>query len=191
MGIRRRSVKTALVIGSAECVHDDRARALALFADAGVTVDEEVFINGIGRDWPGSVDNFATMHVELVEKWMRERKAKGLPTPGQLWCPDGRDVAVKKSSFKYRTVPSWGGSSGLLAVTVALEGLGCDRVVCCGVPLTRTPHFDRKANWQDAKRYHYAWERKLPVIRDKARSMSGWTRGLLGEPTVAWLKGEP
>jgi hypothetical protein len=36
--------------------------------------------------------------------------------------------------------------------------------------------------------YRKGWERKLPDIKDRVRSMSGWTKELLGKPTKGWLR---
>ncbi len=41
--------------------------------------------------------------------------------------------------------------------------------------------------WGDAPHYREAWTDALPEIAGRARSMSGWTRDLLGAPTADWI----
>lgn len=74
------------------------------------------------------------------------------------------------------------GSSGLFAVKVALIDLGYEDVVLCGVPMTATPHFDDNVPWPEVDLFKLGWEQALPQIDGRVRSMSGWTRELLGAP---------
>lgn len=164
---------------------EDVAAALALF-----TPDTVFAVNQAGVTYQGALPHFATMHPELVPKWMGERDRAGQPRPGALWCPPGRP---RSPHFTFREIPSWGGSSGLLAVTAAIlpedeGGLGIDKVVCAGVRLDKTPHFNDPAAWLDGTRYRAAWMRRMNVLRDRVRCMSGWTREVLGAPTADWLR---
>jgi hypothetical protein len=82
------------------------------------------------------------------------------------------------------------GSSGLFAVKAALEVLGADRVVLAGVPMsTDQRHFNKGEPWAKGAPYLDAWRIALPFIRDRVRSLSGFTRDLLGAPTPDWLTG--
>lgn len=175
----------ALVLGSSVEWLDDAAKVRAL-----VEPDIVVAVNQAAVNWAGHVDHMATMHPELVPKWLTERKRLGLPMPGQLWCPKGRP-RPNIDGMPWRDVQSWGGSSGLLAVTVALDELGATHVCLAGVPLRKaSAHFHDKRIWPDASRYHPAWERKLPAIKARVRSCSGWTMEKFGGPTAEWLVGE-
>ena len=87
-----------------------------------------------------------------------------------------------------------GGSSGLLAVTVALE-LGKEnqdqlRIVLAGVPMDPAAGNFRAPSvpWAEATVYHPAWEERAEALKKNVRSMSGWTAELLGKPTAAWLQ---
>lgn len=168
----------ALVLGGALCLADDRAAALALF-----TPDIIIATNSAGMVEDGPVPHFVSMHPELFPKWLAERRAAGRPEPETLWCPIGRPVP---RPLVCRTVPSWGGSSGLLAVIVAFE-VGYDRVVVAGCPLDQSPHFDDRRPWRDGPRYREAWTRRRLDLKDRVRSMSGWTREFVGPPTPEWL----
>jgi len=80
------------------------------------------------------------------------------------------------------------GSSGLFALKVALTDLGFDCALLCGIPMAPvTGHFFDAAPWTGAGAHQLGWKQALPAIRDRARSMSGWTQHLLGAPTTDWL----
>ena len=81
-----------------------------------------------------------------------------------------------------RTIPElWaGGSSGLYACQVA-QALCFRKAVLCGVPMTSDPRFFDPAPWAGSARYRQAWARHKDRL-GFVRSMSGWTRDLLGEP---------
>lgn len=83
--------------------------------------------------------------------------------------------------------PEWnGGSSGLFAIGVTLDKLGVDAVLC-GVPMDETPHILDGKPWLHAGNFRKMWERRHDRMRNHVRSMSGWTRQLLGPPTREWL----
>lgn len=175
----------AMVLGSAAGWLDDVAKVRAL-----VEPDVIVAVNLAAVNWPGEVHHMATMHPELLPRWLTERSALGFVRPREFWVPKGRPCP-HIDGITFRTVDSWGGSSGLLAVTVALDGLGASHVICAGVPLQKNAaHFHDKRPWHDARRYWPAWERRLPHLRERVKSASGWTAGLLGEPTAEWLGGD-
>lgn len=82
----------------------------------------------------------------------------------------------------------WSGSSGLFAAQVALSEMGARGVVLCGVPLdSDRAHFFNRDPWTDAEVFRRGFEAARPVIRETVRSMSGWTRDLLGAPDAQWL----
>lgn len=172
--------KTALIFGGANTLEADKAAALALF-------DPDVIIgcNHGARDEPGRVDHFCTMHPELFPKWIAERAARGAPPAGKLWHAKHRQSPVESTPIE-----SWGGSSGLLCVRVAFE-LGCTHIVLAGIPLQKIyNHYDDHRMWMEARQYWPAWERHQPEMQGRVKSMSGWTKNLLGgAPTKEWLNG--
>lgn len=169
---------TALILGSANCLESDRAAALKLFEP-----DLIIACNHAARDEPGRVDHWATMHPELYPKWLADRRAAGRPEPGQLWHAGHRRTKVDSTP-----IDSWGGSSGLLCVRVAMQ-LRCTKVILAGVPMRKTyEHYDKPGEqWHEAVRYHNCWRNRFPAIKDKVRSFSGFTAELLGFPTREWL----
>lgn len=169
----------ALVLGGAETLPRDRIDALALFAP-----DLIIASNHAGRDEHGRVDHWATMHPELFPMWMRARALAGLPPAGQLW-----HARHRQTDLPSKPIESWGGSSGLLCVAVAFE-LGCSHIVLAGVPMQKmSRHYDDPRPWNEARQYWPAWERKLPQLQGRVKSLSGWTQELLGRPTGEWLDG--
>jgi hypothetical protein len=168
----------ALVLGGANTLAVDRAAALELFAP-----DLVIACNHAARDEPGRVDHWATMHSELLPKWIAARRAAGRPAAGQYWHARHRPCVVEGA----RPIESWGGSSGLLCVAVAYQ-LGCTHVVLAGVPMIKNMrHYDDTRPWLEARQYWPAWERRRHVMQPKVRSLSGWTQELLGGPTAEWL----
>jgi hypothetical protein len=176
-------VTTALVLGGAACVHDDIKAALQLF-----TPDIIVAVKDIGITWP-KVDYWATFHPERLPKELGVRRASGLPDPKEIWTyrqpPKGSSFGIPIKILKTK-----GGSSGLLGTEGALDV--ADRIVLCGIPLDPGQvHYKRprRGGWPPAKMYRLAWTVALPRIKDKVRSMSGWTKEVLGAPTLEWLGG--
>ena len=161
-------------------LHDDFRRAKKLHPDPVI-----IAVNEAGRDHEGQLDHWASMHSDILARLVKER-ARAEKTPaGSLWLP--RHISAPPE-LQTRRAPSWGGSSGLLAVAVAFE-LGFTRILLCGVPLERSGahYFNTKRLWDDAARYRPAWQKNLEIMRDKVKSMSGWTAELLGQPDKAWL----
>lgn len=174
-------VVTALVLGGAECVHKDIEDALQLF-----TPDIIVAVKDIGITWP-KYDYWATLHPERLPKEITVRRKLGLPDPKEVWTyrvvPKSLDIGIPLKILKTR-----GGSSGLLGTEGALDV--ANRIVLCGIPLDpKQVHYKRprRGGWPPAKMYRLAWEQALPKIKGRVRSMSGWTKEVLGAPTIEWL----
>lgn len=152
---------TALVLGGASCLWDD-LRSLGPF------VGPVVATNEAGAHYPHRVDHWATLHPEKLGAWAAERRAWGGNTDFVAWT----------TAF-----PGWDkGSSGLHAVAVALLGLGCKRVVLCGVPMSTEPHFFDATPWGKADVHWPAWLERLEEMEGRVFSMGGRTRELLGAP---------
>jgi hypothetical protein len=174
-------MRIALVLGGANCLEADKAQAINLLGDREHLV---IACNHAGRDEPGRVDHWCTMHSELFPKWLEDRRAAGRPEPGQLW-----HAAHRRTTVDSKPIESWGGSSGMLCARLALH-LGCERIILAGVPMRKSfEHYDRPGPWHEAVQYHSAWQRRLPALRHTVRSFSGWTADLLGWPTEEWLDG--
>lgn len=171
--------KVAFVMGGANTLHADHVAAESLCSP-----DVMIFTNHAGRDWPGQVEHYVTLHPELMQDWLDARYFMSYPYPNNLWTSNKKNLP---QGLKWNHVESWGGSSGLLAVTVALH-LGYDKIILCGVPLDRQMrHYDSDELWQEAHKYRAGWVKYLPDMQGKVKSFSGWTSRLLGTPTRDWL----
>jgi hypothetical protein len=80
------------------------------------------------------------------------------------------------------------GSSGLFAVEIALR-LGYERLVLCGIPLTGRTTIQENGEEERLRKgqpfiasFRDAWVRDFELLSPHVRSMSGWTRELLGGP---------
>jgi len=168
----------ALILGGADCVYRDFEAALDLGEFDGV-----VGANHVGITWPGIFDAWVSLHPDRLKRpWVASRRRRGLP--------DHKAVITSEETERRFPGQENAGSSGLFAVKVALVDLGFDRVVLCGVPLTRTAHFDDPTDWKYAESYHEGWTQALPHIRDRVRSFGGFTQQLLGAPDAAWIAGD-
>lgn len=157
------------------------AAALAMFTPATI-----IAVNNIGFDYPGPLEHWATMHPDKMPEWVKKRRANGHPPAGTLWRPRHRQAG---GSLEMRDAPSWGGSSGLFACVVAVKALEM-RAVLCGVPMQpERAHYDDGKPWNDCKHYLNSWKTYLPQINGKVKSMSGWTKEVLGTPDQVWLNG--
>jgi hypothetical protein len=170
----------ALIIGGAENALAEYAAACELVRlEAGN--DAAVFaVNDMIAAFPRLVDHAVTLHPAKIMEWLRPRHNAGLAPPLRAWCHrDGQRHFTDWS-------PDWGGSSGLFAVKIARE-LDFRRIILCGVPMTvEGGHFRRGQRWPAAFGFRPAWERHAGELRPYVRSMSGWTRELLGAPGTHW-----
>jgi len=176
-----------LVLGGAECIWRD-VDALEKMIRArwdGIVVAA----NDIGAHWPRQLHGWATLHPEKMERWVRLREKNGHPGGFVTYARDGKKRRGIDDTVRHRF---GGGSSGLLAVSVALH-LGCDRIVLCGVPMTRDLYFRESTVHPEGKTFSSAdshWKKWLQYadrLQGLVKSMSGRTRDLLGEPTLEWL----
>ena len=175
-------MRPAICLGSAACMQADLDAAAAM----GIVPGDRwllIAVNHAARDYPGHVDHWATFHADLMPGWIKARLITGRPPAGALWTGNHR---AQPQGLRMQKTVNWGGSSGLLAVSVALT-LSCDPIVLCGIPLDHEQgHFDSAKKWRDAVNYRKGWiDHKIEMAN--TRSMSGWTQGLLGAPTQEWL----
>jgi hypothetical protein len=178
-----------LCLGSAACMAEDLAAAAELGIAPGVNGWVLCAVNHAGRQFDGPLPHWASMHANLFPMWTEQRRRAGRPDAGTLW---GAKRRVVPHGFPLSIAPNWGGSSGLLAVSVALNGLGADRVILCGIPIdAHQGHFDDgKRVSPDMGNYKLAWQSAERFMRGKVKSMSGHTQRLLGgAPTREWLDG--
>jgi hypothetical protein len=179
-------MRACLVIGSALNWKDDVEAAL----DVG-EFDGVICVKRIGVLWKGRMDAWVTLHPDRVPKELAERRLKGYPDPDRIFSQEtvGRAQHVTDQIDYKLPGQRTSGSSGLFAVRVA-QVLGFGRVVLCGIPMSNEyGKVEYGPVWHGEKMFRDAFVNTLPLIKDTVRSMSGWTRELLGAPTSDWLRG--
>lgn len=173
----------ALVLGGSARVWEDAEAARALAPDAPV-----VAVNDAIPRWEGDLAAAVTLHAEKLADWIAARRAAGLPEPVRfITMDDKRRPAWAEVVPHHFEGQASLGSSGLFAVKVALHELGADGVILCGIGMDPTPHFVRGGEWRSAPRFRRGWVEVMPALRDRVRSMSGWTRERLGAPSPEWV----
>ena len=186
-----RAAELAVVCGSAAELHDDVATLQAPGAVRAVWIA----VNDAGWVLAGiPFAHWCTLHPDLLQGWQRKRAERGGEPVGSTWGPSTRRRYDGVGNYRGH----WGaGSSALFAVKIALEDVGCARVVLCGVPLHSGPYAQPDAGtWQgdwparEAAIHREGWTRRADQLGARVRSMSGWTRELLGAPTPAFIRGE-
>lgn len=180
-----RPIKRALALGSATSYWADTAAALELGE-----FDLVVAANEAGVLWSGQLDSWVSLHPNEMPGRIARREANGWPPAKEIVShfTKQKKEAITLQVEYFLPKQRKSGSSGLFAVKRALD-LGATHVVCCGIPISgELGRVDGKDVWPSARLFRQGWEEALPVIRDRVRSMSGWTRQLLGAPTADWLQ---
>lgn len=173
--------QVAFVLGGANTLADDLIRANEL-----VQPSTLIATNHAGRDFDGILPHWVTLHTELMPGWIAERSEKGYPDAEKFWTSNTKTIPPEHAAL-YNHVPTWDGSSGLLAITVAFH-LGFEKIILCGVPLDKKAcHYNDDQPWMDAPRYRGAWLKYMPHMLGRVKSFTGWTNLKFGEPTMEWL----
>lgn len=179
-------MRRAIVVGRARCALEEYAasRVLCDFNDV-------LVVGQMGASLLGRIDHWVSFHVELFDLWATQRAAAGLAPVGCYWGAryKGRNLGETTTRCRpLRYVPCLGGSSGFVAVQVALDELHADRVVLVGVPMrAEDAHVGSDESWREANKYWATWEENMPRLLGRVRSMSGRTRDALGYPDKAFL----
>jgi hypothetical protein len=185
-------VKVSLVIGGSKGTWEEVAEASRIVGSCYGPFDEVVAVNDAGHDYP-RVDHWVSFHGDKFERWKFKREEKGYPPVKNFWTSTyGRlesayekqlaQLGVKKVKY------AGGGSSGLVAVIVALEYLRSSHVIVAGMPMDpQEGHYHSHGPWKEALRHRVAWEAMSSSLVPRVTSMSGWTQSVLGKPTASWL----
>jgi hypothetical protein len=187
----------AVVLGSAIGGFDE-LRAVPRY-------DAVFAVNDAAADYPGPLEAFVTLHPEHLPRWLAARQAAGYPAPKAVVatrCDLVRDsrgalvdhAAVERAVTEFADYRfpgmSGSGSSGLFAVKIALREF--ERVVLCGVPIdSRGHYFSHSLLFTECDAFRDAWGVALPYLKNRVRSLSGWTGELLGRPNSQWCGATP
>lgn len=181
--------RRAVVLGGADCVWDDFERLEEMIGQPWPGL--VIAVNDAGWAFPRKIDHWVSLEAENFQRkksWEDRRRSNGYPggyeTWGGIWCTGTDDTELVDHAIPVDLV----GSSGYhAAYEVAVRHLFMKRVPICGIPMTGDPHFFDAEPWNGFRSHRFAWERSVEVFNGRIRSMSGWTRDLLGEPTPDWL----
>ncbi|KHQ50401.1 hypothetical protein [Mameliella alba] len=178
-------MRTCLVLGGGDTLQDD-------IAAYGGPVDGAIAANDAGMVWPGELDAWVSLHAThwIGKGWVQGRADRGYPPARRHLghgaagrCHAGKELPEGVEFIPYKFPgQTRSGSSGLFAAKVALIDMGFDRVVLCGVPMDDRPHYwdEGRQPWKACETFRPAWQALAPEYRARMRSMSGWTRELLG-----------
>jgi hypothetical protein len=177
-------MKRALIFGRAQGTWEEFEQAKTL-----CDFDTIIGVGKAGCDYSGELHHWVSFHTDLMPHWIDVRERNGYPPAGQFWSCNYKGRSARyKSPVPVTLVEVGGGSSGFVAVMVALEGLSINKVVLAGIPMTNAAgHYDETGDWNEAHKYQREWKEKVKVLEGRVKSMSGWTQELLGAPTLEWL----
>lgn len=171
-------MSVALVLGCGKCVWDDARAALSLF-----NPDAYFCVKDMVRLWPLRCDYYITLHPDRIAKDLEQRKRSGRSIDFPVYAHRQHKTVVTK------TATDWQGSSGLFATKIALLDEHFDAVVLAGVPMeAKFDHIARQKVWASVNLYIKGWQKHLPELQGKVKSMSGWTQKNLGAPDANWLQ---
>jgi hypothetical protein len=147
---------------------------------------EIMCVNDVGQHLHDRVRHWVTLHPEYAPGWMAFRK-------GHLYgsgdTPMWHSHKAKPGVDVVWSTDQLGGTSGLFACFVGLL-LGYSEITLAGIPMTGSGHyFD--PSWYGSEfadrpsQSVWKWAANN-VFEGRVKSLSGWTKELLGEP--AWLK---
>ena len=176
-----------LVLGSAKCLWKD----IEAFKALG-TYDAVIAVKQAGVYWPGPLRAWVTLHPVQTEYHIKERRAAGYPDADEVVAhiKKGSTCVDREFDYLWPGMPR-SGASGIAGAKYAIHDLGFDRAVLCGIPMVAQSRIDNGGHWTDEKTENYR-NGVRPVVDDMkrfVRSMSGWTREVLGAPTAEWLAG--
>lgn len=175
----------AIVLGSSAAALSEFEEARTWLTERGLDL-HAICVNNAIRVCPVKPHAFCTVISSQTAEY---RFLRGVDTSGVLMF-----ARRASSDYPFKVVKlKWQGTSGLYAVQIALEELGFDGVILAGVPIDAAGGAnDPESLMADAERvarYRPEWLKALPEIGVRVRSLSGWTRELLGAPTSEWLAG--
>ena len=166
-----------------------------------------------GIHWPHKFDVWAGLHPEYMRgenphgvNYTAERKALGypdgyeivVPLDGEVGSHAGKCKGARRVSYRWPGMNA-SASSGIFTAKVAMDD-GYERVIFAGCPMTpegghflpNTRNVNREVRgkvWTQRDSFSPGLKIAVPFMRGKVRSMSGYTKELLGYPTEEWLNG--
>jgi len=169
---------TLLILGTGRCLKDDLSKCNEPVVDVATVNDAAMY-------YPGYTKHIFAIHSEMIPhiKAMRAvRKYSSNSFTHTLYMPNRNHF----SDFAWDINP-FGGTSAMLAVLAGLY-MGYDHVILAGVPMDNSGHFwdiaeDEVMVGLDGENIRNFWKMMNDeVFNGRVKSLSGWTRELLGNP---------
>lgn len=192
-------MKVAVILGRHEDVWNELERAKAMIKEVGAEL-WVIATKRAGRDYDGPVHEWPGFHPELLQTFVNERAKNNRPPALRYWSAKSSKVNPGQFGLPIEWLTSVGGSSGLLGIQVA-DAIGrhpkyanepkIDKSILCGIPMTPSTRYDDGKEWKEAIHYRDHWLKYFidhPDSKARLRSFSGWTKEILGEPTLEWLR---
>lgn len=178
----------ALVAAGGHTLKKDLEKAKIIADRFGFKFTTFVGVNDFGAEWPVELDYFATLHPEKLPMWKEKRKALGLNTNCTFVTRHHSTVEIRDGGLTtFQKDKDWGGSSGLFGVQVAATIANADKIILAGIPMDNGSHYNSEKPWQHFEFYRRGWTMRKDFFAPLTRSLSGWTRDLLGAPTAEWI----
>ena len=196
--------KVAIICGSSAALWDDYRAAASLCGIGGYLWDTE--------NKPGPEEyrvlhcslNFAGIFTRELDHWLITRLDNVVPLAQartrvdgdrglggvRVHTPGHPNFPPLLSNHEFWSVPTKG-TIAMFAVKV-LSSMGCRRMILAGVPLDDEAGYFYRAPWEKfgmSKESKVYWQEMAETLKPYVRSMSGWTRELLGSPSEEWLRG--
>lgn len=182
-------MKAALVVGCGTGVWEEVEAAKRL-----VKFDAVYCVKLAGVHWKGGRFTWATLHPEFMDDYEKQRADLGYhwdyeivaPLPGEVGMHGKKGNIARRVTYRYPGMNA-SASSGGYAAKVALDD-GFEKVILAGVPMRQEDnHFTRGKPWLQRDGFINGFNLSLPHFKGRVKSLSGWTREQLGEPTKEWL----
>lgn len=146
---------------------------------------EIMAVNDSGMHLHDRVRHWITLHPEYLPGWLAYRMGHNY---GQGIRPTTHSNKSKPDVDKVWRVDNVGGTSGLFACFIGLM-LGYTEIVLAGVPMDNSGHyFDPpwyRSDFEDGAIRSVWKQAQHNYFAGRVRSLSGYTRTLLGPPEVA------
>ena len=145
---------------------------------------EIMCVNDVGMHLHDRVRHWVTLHAEYMPGWMAFRR-------GHLYgsgdSPMTHGHKAKPGIEVLWPIDQLGGTSGLFAVFIGLL-LGYEEITLAGIPMTGSGHYFDPP-WYGSefadKPSQNVWKwAALNVFEGRVKSLSGWTKALLGSPVI-------
>lgn len=138
-----------------------------------LTVEGDILVAGSAiLNYMGHVDALAVWFADakVYDEAVEMRKKNGLNTDFACYS------FIIDKDFEHFPLPCYSAGSGMYAVQVGIA-LGYEKIILVDMPLDGHCEAHR-AGWKEA----------FPLLKDKVRSLSGYTKKLFGAPDDEWLK---